>query len=312
MPVEIRLASLDDVKEIVEVYCSDVDKWYRFINGKKVEARYEDLSVIDKFSHGGPWMSIETCSIHLNYVLISNQYPLVALLNDRVVGELELYIGYEQGLLGKTGFIDVLQVHNDYRRRGIGRALIMKAREICIKHGCDTLSVWPEKNVIDFYRKCGINDIAYTIYHIEIDLDRIIRVKNNYSIVEFPEKYSILSNMVFISPRIFSSFTAWIKSRWDFAFEKDWIVSIEGYIREVNTAFIIESLWSRKDAGRLMIWIENIDNINEAMNYLFHIAINNGFKRLTLQVNYDIYEDFLKNYPHEIIDKELLLMDKLK
>ncbi|RLG84639.1 MAG: GNAT family N-acetyltransferase [Thermoprotei archaeon] len=312
MPVEIRLASLDDVKGIVEVYCSDVDKWYKFINGRKIEARYEDLSIIDKSSHGGPWMSIETCSIHLNYVLISNQYPLVALLNDRVVGELELYIGYEQGLLGKTGFIDVLQVHKDYRGQGIGRSLIMKARDICIKHDCDTLSVWPEKNVIDFYKKCGLNDVAYNIYHIEIDLGRVGEAKNNYTIDEFPEKYDVLSYMVFISPRIFSSFTAWIKSRWDFAFEKDRIVSIEGYIREVNTAFIIESLWNSKDVGRLMFWIEDINNINEAMDYLFHIAINNGFKRLALLVSYDVYEEFLKNYPHEIIDKELLLMEKLK
>ena len=312
MPVEIRLASLDDVKGIVEVYCSDVDKWYRFINGKKVEARYEDLSVIDKFSHGGPWMSIETCSIHLNYVLTSNQYPLVALLNDRVVGDLELYIGEESSLLGKTGFIDVLQVHRDYRKKGIGKALVKKAKDICIDHDCDTLSVWPEKNVVDFYKKCGLNTIAYRIYHIEIDLRKIDFIENDYYMEEFPKEYNVLKNMLFISPRIFSSFTAWVKSRWDFAFEKDRIVSIEGYIRDLGTAFIIESLWDRKDIGRLVLWTKNSDTINKFMNYIFNIAINHGFKSLILLISHDIYKRYFKNYPHIVIRHELMLMKRLK
>lgn len=60
-----------------------------------MEASYEELSVEERWSHGGPWMSIETCSIHLNYLLTNNQYPLVAEINGRIVGELELYIGEE-------------------------------------------------------------------------------------------------------------------------------------------------------------------------------------------------------------------------
>jgi len=47
--VDIRLASLDDVRDIVEVHCSDVDKWYKWVNGRKIEDRYENLSVKDKF-----------------------------------------------------------------------------------------------------------------------------------------------------------------------------------------------------------------------------------------------------------------------
>ena len=90
MNINVRKASLDDVKGIVDVNCSSVDKWFKYVNGKEVEAKYEELSIEERFSHGGPWMSIETWSIHLNYILTSKQYPLVAMVNGKVVGELEL------------------------------------------------------------------------------------------------------------------------------------------------------------------------------------------------------------------------------
>jgi len=35
--------------------------------------------------------------VHINYLLTHGQYPLVAELNGRVVGELELYVGEERG-----------------------------------------------------------------------------------------------------------------------------------------------------------------------------------------------------------------------
>ena len=124
--VEIRLASLDDVKGIVDVYCSSVSKWFKRVGGKEVEAKYEDLTVAERFSLGGSWMSAETCAIHINNLLLNGQYPLIALLDGKIVGELELYVGEEKGILGKCGFIDVLEVHKSFRRRGVGKALVNK------------------------------------------------------------------------------------------------------------------------------------------------------------------------------------------
>jgi len=69
MDLRVRLASLNDVREIVEVHCSDVEKWFRWTNGRRVEAEYEDLRIEERFMNGGPWMSVETCAIHLNNVL---------------------------------------------------------------------------------------------------------------------------------------------------------------------------------------------------------------------------------------------------
>ncbi len=152
MNVAIEVASLNDVKGIVEVHCSSIDKWVKRVNGKEVEAKYEELGIEEKFRHGGPWMSVETCAIHINYLLVYKQYPLIAKLNGRVVGELELYIGEERGILGRCAYIDVLEVHRNYRRRGIGRALVNKAIEIAQEHNCDTIAVWPMREAIEFYK----------------------------------------------------------------------------------------------------------------------------------------------------------------
>jgi len=45
MSIEVRVADIDDVKDIVDVYYFSVEKWYKNVEGRSVEARYENLSV---------------------------------------------------------------------------------------------------------------------------------------------------------------------------------------------------------------------------------------------------------------------------
>ena len=237
MAVEVRVASLDDVGGIVDVYCSGVDRWFRWIGGGRVEANYGDLGVVDRWSHGGPWMSVETCAVHLNFLLTSDQYPLVAVLDGRVVGELELYVGEERGCLGKTAFIDVLEVHRDFRRMGVRRALVGGAIELARENDCDTISVWPAKGAVGFYGKCGLSEVAYDVIDLEVDLDGIkLREREAYEINEFPNNYVVIKGLEFITPRIESSYAVWLKSRWRYAVEVGRIVGDEGFIPELQAA----------------------------------------------------------------------------
>lgn len=110
-------------------------------------------------------MSIETCSIHLNYLLINNQYPLVA----EIAGELELYVGRRKRYWKKC-FYRYNVAHKNYRGgRDIGKALINEALQIAIKNS-DTLSVWPNGKAIPLYKRMWLDKIAFNMNHVIVDV----------------------------------------------------------------------------------------------------------------------------------------------
>ncbi len=310
----IRVATLDDVRGIVEVYCSSIDRWTRRVDGKELEARYEDLSLAERWAHGGPWMSIETCAIHLNYLLISDQYPLVAVIDSKVMGELELYIGYENSMLGFHGFIDVLEVHRDYRGRGIGRKLVEEAIEISRKRGCEYIAVWPNPEAIGFYRKCGFDIVAFRVKSLRLDLSsargldpKALEVKS------FPEDFEYLKSWIFVSPRIETSFVAWLKSRWDYAIERNAIKYFEASLPDIYAALILESLWLSDDEANLYLWIRDLETISQAIDVATGIAKHMGFRYLRLLVSDDIYNKYIRSgYRHEVLDEYLVLSKYLK
>ena len=307
--IRVRIASLDDVKGIVDTYCSSIDKCFKCINGEKVEVKFKDLSIEDRWGCGGPWMSIETCSIHINYLLVHKQYPLVAEINGRIVGELELYIGYEPGALGKCAFIDVLEVHKSFRRRGIGRALIGKAIDIARSKGCNTIAVWPTKEALGFYKKCGFTDIAFNIVNVEIDLTKNSSSRDSDVVISsLPNDYSLISDMKFITPRIVSSFTAWIKSRWRYIVEEVKLRRYEGSLPSLKAYFVIKSLWCSKDKADLILWIKNLSYLPQILEKVFSTARNLGFKSIRMYVEEDIYKDYVSIYAHRVLSTEVVLM----
>ena len=310
--ISVRLAALDDVKGIVNVHCSSIARWVRRINGGEVEVGYEDLSVVERWAHGGPWMSIETCAIHLNYLLTWNQYPLVALIGSRVVGELELYIGYEEGLLGNHGFIDVLEVHKDFRGRGIGRRLVEEAIKVSEGKGCETIAVWPDPEAVDFYRRCGISNIAFRVKYVELDLSSIKRPSFTLTKVkEFPAEYNNLREWIFVTPRIETSFVAWIKSRWDYALERTAVKYFEALLPEYDIALILESLWLKHDEAVLYLWIKDVDLLPQAIKVAMDTAKQLGFNMMRLAVSEEVYRKYIVGYKHRVLDDYLVLFKRL-
>ena len=85
MRVEVRKANLKDVKPIVKIHRSDVKRWYKLVQGKPVEASCEELTVEERFRHGGPWRSVETCRVQLSYIMANNHYPIVVEVKGKVI-----------------------------------------------------------------------------------------------------------------------------------------------------------------------------------------------------------------------------------
>ena len=313
MKPRVRLATLDDVRGIVDVHCSDVKRWYKRVGGRRAEARYEDLSVEERFEHGGPWMSVETCAVHLNYVLVSGQHPLVAELEGKIIGELELYVGEECGRLGKTAFIDVLEVHRDYRRRGVGRALVEGARRIAVEEGCETLSVWPEERAVGFYRKCGLGEEVYGIVHVVVDTASAKEPEGAMRAVERElTSYDDLANKLFVTPRMFSSFAAWLKSRWSIALESRALKPYEGVVPELDAAFIIDPIRLREREARLSLWVRDAGQAPEALALLCWEARRMRTAKLHIVAERSILEEAMKRgLPMRVVSEEVVLAERL-
>lgn len=89
--VKIRPARLEDASQVCDVHRSHVDRWYRILGSEMHEVGYGSLSIGERWGFGGPWMSTETCAIHLNNMLLQRHYPIVAYRGHRVTGEMELF-----------------------------------------------------------------------------------------------------------------------------------------------------------------------------------------------------------------------------
>ena len=163
--VVVRRGGLADVAQIVAIHCSDLEDntWYRFPEGKRVVAKsVSELNLYERWLNGGSWMSEELCAIYLNNLLLNGHIPLVAELDGKLVGELELFYGKENdGHL--YAHIGVLQVHKEYQRQGIGTLLVQKAIVTAKKRGASYITVRPRDLVRGFYQDLGFDEWLKTV-----------------------------------------------------------------------------------------------------------------------------------------------------
>ncbi|MBN2394794.1 MAG: GNAT family N-acetyltransferase [Anaerolineae bacterium] len=159
--ITIRPATLADAAAISAVHCSTVDAWRDPYTRQTV-----DEATLDLFGHwynGGDWMSVETCAIHLNGLLMDGHLPLVAetdgddasTAGSIIVGEAEYYINREPAPFGPHLHLSVLYIHRDWQGQGIGRALITAGVEHARALGCHALTTQPEPEMTGFYRRVG-------------------------------------------------------------------------------------------------------------------------------------------------------------
>jgi len=151
----VEFASLRHASEIVEVHRSDLESYRKWTGVGWEEASPEELDPCQWMLNGGPWMSVETCAIHLNNLLTRGQFPLVALVDGRVVGEAELLVGHEGERRGLVAHLSVIDVHRDYRGRGLGRALVEASKKLAQDSGAEMLTVVPEEEAKGFYEALG-------------------------------------------------------------------------------------------------------------------------------------------------------------
>lgn len=156
--IRIRKAALLDYEDIWQVHASDIDQWVDE-QGQVDLAAFRRSSIADRWLKGGPWMSPETCAIHLNALLLAGQTPLVACRGSRILGETELFLGPDADFAGPTLNISVLYVHRAARGQGVGSALLTETVRRAKVFGCAAVTVYnPSPEAEGLYRRFGLQE----------------------------------------------------------------------------------------------------------------------------------------------------------
>ena len=195
--LRVRKATLEDVKGIVDVHTASED-----LSG---------LSVGERYLRGGSWMSVETCSIHLNALLLEGGLPVVAELGGRIVGEAEAFFSEEPlgGRTRKIAHLDVIEVHPDFRGRGIGRALLGFVENAAREREAEFITTQPDKDAVGFYRKLGFDELLYSGLLVEIPTEEF-RPGEVRPLPFFP--WEAVKPLELVAGRFQSSYDMWFSS----------------------------------------------------------------------------------------------------
>lgn len=94
--ITVRPALLDDTAAISALFRARIGVWQRMDARGQVESLpYEALSLYERWTHGGPWMSVETGAVLLSRLLRGVGVALVAERGGEVMGYAEAYPGDE-------------------------------------------------------------------------------------------------------------------------------------------------------------------------------------------------------------------------
>ena len=62
--MQIRQATLDDTRAISKLFCAGIERWQRMdAQGRVEDLSYEQLTIYERWLHGGAWLSIETAAL---------------------------------------------------------------------------------------------------------------------------------------------------------------------------------------------------------------------------------------------------------
>jgi GNAT superfamily N-acetyltransferase len=264
--VTVRLATPDDATAIAQVFCSDVDKWFRWApEGPGPQASYEELTQKDRWFNGGPWIDPGICRIHLEQALASGALPLVVQESGQILGEMEVIMGPDT-VWGKVAHIDVLQVARGAQRKGMGRALVMAGLSRAIQSGCDLYTTNPAEAAVGFYAKCGmVNPIAgQREFTLPVDVSFS---KDASKVVPGPiASFEPLRSMRLLFGRFQTSYAEWIKGQWSLAEMAGFPVLLEeGFVPDLSAYYRLAHWPPRTSSASLKGWVSDRTKLQELL-----------------------------------------------
>lgn len=112
--MQIRQATLDDTRAISDLFRHRIERWQRMNpSGQVDDLPYAELSIYERWLHGGPWMSLETGALWLSHLIQSRILPLVLEDSGDLRGYAVAYPGDEPQPFGSHWHIGELMTVPD-------------------------------------------------------------------------------------------------------------------------------------------------------------------------------------------------------
>ncbi|WP_457752201.1 GNAT family N-acetyltransferase [Thermococcus sp.] len=261
MRMRIRVATLDDVGKIMNLHT--------------IGENFSGHSVMERYSKGGPWMSLETLAIHLNNLLLDGQLVAIAELDGNVVGEVEVLFSEEPilGEMRRIAHIDVIEVHPDYRGKGIGRSLLEFVEEIARENRAEFMTVQPDEEAEGFYERLGFN--------MELFTGRIVRVpgKGKGQTTKRRFSWEDVKELELVAGHFQSSYSMW------FSAFKDNIAGIHYTLetgRSSESYYAIRNLPGRKGCA-LLLW-GRLEDLSPVLKRTGDLGFNNVLTTVPMDV----------------------------
>ena len=243
-----------------------------------------------------PWNNITDCTSWIAKRLERGFYIQVAEIDGKIVGHGEWVISDEPDR--KFLYLGMLQIDEDYRGKGIGRAMIADGIKYAKENNCASAVTSPdtETGAEIFYRKCGFTDGRKEyILHIKTEkykdykFDKINLDKVPFSAIK--EK-----KFVFGKGGQFSSRHMWEvmneKPSVDINRRTPAILLPDGTYIQIHT-------WENADAGSLYVWT-NSTNYSEIIKSALSFGYSIGMKHIDFEYLED-EESFFDGF--EVCDK---------
>lgn len=160
-PGEEMLTKRDLHLEFIREHPFDLRNPCRFSprgNGLTIRpATLEDVAGIrEVHSEGGdPWADPVECAIWINHRLLRGFTIDVAVIDARIVGHAEWQVSDEPQPYGRHLYLSMLEIHPEFRGRGIGREMVEARAGTAASLDCSAVRTIPDESATGFYAKLG-------------------------------------------------------------------------------------------------------------------------------------------------------------
>jgi GNAT superfamily N-acetyltransferase len=153
--IRIRPARSADAAAVSLIHRSDVFAWKTWdADGNARWAEFENLTALERWSNGGPWMDDELCRAHLEHMSAPTRVSLVAEMDDALLAEAEAYFGQEPPPIGTCLNLAVIFTRRGFAGKGLGSALMRALLDLARSRSCSSLTV-SSMSAPDFYTHFG-------------------------------------------------------------------------------------------------------------------------------------------------------------